>query len=117
MIRFRPIMLTALAVVAGATVILTDPFFQGLAIALMTGIWRCSFLPKRFFIQRLPLLTQSLFWRTVPPAQNPKSKNPGAGRRVKVEAEGISRNDLDATTGGGLELCVFELRRSQLLRS
>ena len=37
MIRFRPIMLTALAVVAGATVILSDPIFQGLAIALMAG--------------------------------------------------------------------------------
>ncbi len=37
MIRFRPIMLTALAVVAGAAVILTDPIFQGLAIALMAG--------------------------------------------------------------------------------
>jgi multidrug efflux pump subunit AcrB len=36
-IRFRPIMLTALAVVAGATVILADPIFQGLAIALMAG--------------------------------------------------------------------------------
>jgi hypothetical protein len=32
-------------------------------------------------------------------ARNPKRKNPGAGRRVKVEAEGIPRNDLDATTG------------------
>jgi len=30
-------MLTALAVVAGVTVILTDPIFQGLAIALMAG--------------------------------------------------------------------------------
>jgi multidrug efflux pump subunit AcrB len=37
MIRFRPIMLTALAVVAGATVILADPIFQGLAIALTAG--------------------------------------------------------------------------------
>ena len=37
MVRFRPIMLTALAVVVGATVILTDPIFQGLAIALMAG--------------------------------------------------------------------------------
>jgi multidrug efflux pump subunit AcrB len=36
-VRFRPIMLTALAVVAGATVILADPIFQGLAIALMAG--------------------------------------------------------------------------------
>ena len=37
MIRFRPIMLTALAVVLGATVILFDPIFQGLAISLMAG--------------------------------------------------------------------------------
>jgi hypothetical protein len=33
------------------------------------------------------------------PARNPKRKSPGAGRRVKVEAEGIPRNDLDAMTG------------------
>ena len=37
MVRFRPIMLTALAVVVGATVILADPIFQGLAISLMAG--------------------------------------------------------------------------------
>jgi len=32
-------------------------------------------------------------------ARNPKRKSPEAGRRVKVEAEGLPRNDLDATTG------------------
>jgi len=37
LIRFRPIMLTAMAVVVGATVILFDPIFQGLAISLMAG--------------------------------------------------------------------------------
>jgi multidrug efflux pump subunit AcrB len=36
-IRFRPMLLTALAVVVGASVILADPIFQGLAIALMFG--------------------------------------------------------------------------------
>jgi multidrug efflux pump subunit AcrB len=36
-VRFRPMMLTAAAVVAGAGVILFDPIFQGLAIALMAG--------------------------------------------------------------------------------
>ncbi len=36
-IRFRPMMLTAAAVVAGSSVILFDPIFQGLAIALMAG--------------------------------------------------------------------------------
>ncbi len=36
-VRFRPMLLTALAVVVGAGVILFDPIFQGLAIALMAG--------------------------------------------------------------------------------
>ena len=36
-VRFRPMLLTALAVVVGAAVILADPIFQGLAIALMAG--------------------------------------------------------------------------------
>jgi multidrug efflux pump subunit AcrB len=36
-VRFRPMMLTAAAVVVAATVILFDPIFQGLAISLMAG--------------------------------------------------------------------------------
>ena len=36
-IRFRPMMLTAAAVVVAASVILFDPIFQGLAISLMAG--------------------------------------------------------------------------------
>jgi multidrug efflux pump subunit AcrB len=36
-VRFRPMLLTAAAVVVGAGVILFDPIFQGLAVALMAG--------------------------------------------------------------------------------
>ncbi|HZF73235.1 MAG TPA: efflux RND transporter permease subunit, partial [Gemmatimonadaceae bacterium] len=36
-VRFRPMVLTAMAVVVGAAVILADPIFQGLAISLMAG--------------------------------------------------------------------------------
>jgi multidrug efflux pump subunit AcrB len=36
-VRFRPVLLTALAVVVGASPILLDPIFQGLAISLMAG--------------------------------------------------------------------------------
>jgi multidrug efflux pump subunit AcrB len=36
-VRFRPMLLTAAAVVVGAFIILFDPIFQGLAIALMAG--------------------------------------------------------------------------------
>jgi multidrug efflux pump subunit AcrB len=35
--RFRPMLLTAMAVMVGASVILFDPIFQGLAISLMAG--------------------------------------------------------------------------------
>ncbi|MBN9692280.1 MAG: efflux RND transporter permease subunit [Verrucomicrobia bacterium] len=36
-VRFRPMLLTAMAVVVGAAVILADPIFQGLALSLMAG--------------------------------------------------------------------------------
>ncbi|HKI87004.1 MAG TPA: efflux RND transporter permease subunit, partial [Thermoanaerobaculia bacterium] len=37
-VRFRPIALTALALVVGGIVILLDPIFQGLAVALISGV-------------------------------------------------------------------------------
>ena len=43
-IRFRPMLLTAAAVVVGASVILTDPIFQGLAISLIAGAVASTFL-------------------------------------------------------------------------
>jgi len=36
-VRFRPIALTALAVVVGGLVMVLDPIFQGLAVALISG--------------------------------------------------------------------------------
>src|SRR5690242_4424592 len=36
-VRFRPMLLTALAVVVGASVMLADPIFKGLALSLMAG--------------------------------------------------------------------------------
>ncbi len=43
-IRFRPMLLTAAAVVVGSSVILADPVFQGLAISLMAGAIASTFL-------------------------------------------------------------------------
>ncbi|MFN5962513.1 MAG: efflux RND transporter permease subunit, partial [Verrucomicrobiota bacterium] len=65
-VRFRPMLLTAMAVVAGAAVILADPIFQGLAIALMAGeiasllISRMA-VPVLYFMahRRVPTLTPS----------------------------------------------------------
>jgi multidrug efflux pump subunit AcrB len=44
--RFRPMLLTAAAVVAGSFVMLFDPIFQGLAISLMTGEVAATFLSR-----------------------------------------------------------------------
>lgn len=43
-IRFKPIILTALAAMIGAAVILTDPIFQGLAISLLFGLMSSTLL-------------------------------------------------------------------------
>jgi multidrug efflux pump subunit AcrB len=45
-VRFKPMMLTAAAVVVGAGVILFDPIFQGLAISLMAGEVASLFLSR-----------------------------------------------------------------------
>ena len=64
-VRFRPMLLTALAVVVGASVILADPIFQGLAIALMAGeiasllISRMAVPVLYFMIHRRREATQS----------------------------------------------------------
>jgi multidrug efflux pump subunit AcrB len=45
-IRFRPMLLTAAAVVVGSSVILFDPIFQGMAISLMAGEVAATFLSR-----------------------------------------------------------------------
>jgi multidrug efflux pump subunit AcrB len=57
-VRFRPMLLTALAVVVGAAVILADPIFQGLAISLMAGEV-ASLLISRMAVPVLYFMTYS----------------------------------------------------------
>ncbi len=45
-VRFRPMMLTAAAVIVGVSVILFDPIFQGLALSLMAGEVASLFLSR-----------------------------------------------------------------------
>ncbi|HEU4710083.1 MAG TPA: efflux RND transporter permease subunit [Pyrinomonadaceae bacterium] len=45
-VRFRPMMLTAAAVIVGSAVIFFDPIFQGLAISLMAGEVASLFLSR-----------------------------------------------------------------------
>ncbi|MGZ4779827.1 MAG: efflux RND transporter permease subunit, partial [Thermoanaerobaculia bacterium] len=66
-VRFRPMMLTAAAVVVGASVILFDPIFQGLAISLMAGEV-ASLLLSRVTV---PILYYMSERRSHPPANQP----------------------------------------------
>jgi len=51
-IRFRPMLLTAAAVVAGSFIMLFDPIFQGLALSLMFGEVAATLL-SRFSVPAL----------------------------------------------------------------
>jgi multidrug efflux pump subunit AcrB len=54
-VRFRPMALTAAAVIVGSAVMLADPIFQGLAIALMAGAVAATLL-SRYAVPVLYLL-------------------------------------------------------------
>jgi len=43
-VRFRPIMLTALAIILGSAVMVTDPVFGGLAVSLIFGTFASTVL-------------------------------------------------------------------------
>jgi multidrug efflux pump subunit AcrB len=65
-IRFRPMLLTAAAVAVGASVILFDPIFQGLAISLMAGEVASTFL-SRMAVPVLYYLSERKHEETIPP--------------------------------------------------
>ena len=67
-VRFRPIVLTAAAVVVGSFVMLFDPIFQGLAIAMMFGAVASTILTLII----VPLMYYSIFKnKSCPAAQTP----------------------------------------------
>ena len=69
-VRFRPMLLTAMAVVVGASVNLADPIFQGLAIALMAGEIASLFISR----MAVPVLYYLFHHQTSPkPDKNPTS--------------------------------------------
>ena len=71
-VRFRPMLLTALAVIIGASVILADPIFQGLALSLMAGEL-ASLLISRFAVPVLYFMANrgSASTRPTPNPLNP----------------------------------------------
>jgi multidrug efflux pump subunit AcrB len=82
-VRFRPIALTAAAVVVGGFVMVLDPIFQGLAVALISGAVAATLLTM--------LVVPLLYWElrrgrasTLPPATERSYEN-ADGRLQRVE--------------------------------
>ena len=79
-VRFRPMLLTAAAVVVGASVILFDPIFQGLALSLMAGEVASTVL-SRMAVPVLYYLSQkgdSAMYDRLTPAAVPMRKVSGS---------------------------------------
>jgi multidrug efflux pump subunit AcrB len=70
-VRFRPMLLTAAAVVVGSAIILADPIFQGLAISLMAGEVASLLLSR----SAVPILYYKL-WRDRLKDKPPQSQTP-----------------------------------------
>ena len=70
-VRFRPIVLTAAAVVVGSFVMLFDPIFQGLAIAMMFGAVASTILT----LVAVPLLYYEFFRNKTCPISKEPEKN------------------------------------------
>ncbi|HEU4564306.1 MAG TPA: efflux RND transporter permease subunit [Gemmatimonadaceae bacterium] len=71
-VRFRPIALTAAAVVVGGLVMVLDPIFQGLAVALMSGAVVATILTMVV----VPLLYWELRHHSTRPTEEPAHEPP-----------------------------------------
>jgi multidrug efflux pump subunit AcrB len=82
-VRFRPMLLTAAAVLVGSAVMLADPIFQGLAIALMAGQVAATLLSRL----AVPLFYYMLARR----GRAAELQREGAREREAENAPGLAR--------------------------
>ncbi|MBS2028121.1 MAG: efflux RND transporter permease subunit [Deltaproteobacteria bacterium] len=81
-VRFRPMLLTAAAVLVGSAVMLADPIFQGLAISLMAGEVAATLLsriavPVLYFVVARRGRAAQLARETPPVTPTPAAEMPG----------------------------------------
>jgi multidrug efflux pump subunit AcrB len=81
-IRFKPILLTALAAMIGAAVILTDPIFQGLAISLLFGLASSTLLT----VLVIPAIYVALRDDGLPATPSEPVRSPGSGQAEPQQA-------------------------------
>ena len=70
-VRFRPMLLTAAAVIVGSAIIMADPIFQGLTISLMAGEVASLLLSR----SAVPILYYKLWKNRKPPIQESLAEN------------------------------------------
>jgi multidrug efflux pump subunit AcrB len=92
-VRFRPMMLTAAAVIVGSAVILFDPIFQGLAISLMAGEVASLFL-SRMTVPILFYVSERKKYELLPVVENKSAEileeiesHPKETEAIAVESE------------------------------
>ncbi|WP_247891177.1 efflux RND transporter permease subunit [Azospirillum aestuarii] len=83
-IRFKPILLTAVAAMIGAAFILTDPIFQGLAISLLFGLFSSTLLTV-LVIPAIYIVLRGEAKAAAPPAPPPAA---GHRRRELLDLQG-----------------------------
>ena len=84
-IRFKPILLTAIAAMIGAVVILSDPIFQGLAISLLFGLASSTALTV-LVIPAIYVALRGPDWLPPRTATNETHTEKGAGLADAIEA-------------------------------
>jgi multidrug efflux pump subunit AcrB len=109
-VRFRPMMLTAAAVIVGSGVILFDPIFQGLAISLMAGEVASLLLsrmtvPVLFYMSERKKHERPPVELPIPPRESPEGTDfpavepPGSS----VESIPVVESEADAEPATGVE--------------
>jgi multidrug efflux pump subunit AcrB len=94
-VRFRPMMLTAAAVIVGSGVILFDPIFQGLAISLMAGEVASLLLsrmtvPVLFYMSERREHEPSAIEQPISPAESPEETNVTSAEPPAPGVESVS---------------------------
>ena len=139
-VRFRPMLLTAAAVVVGACVILFDPIFQGLAISLMAGEVASTVLSRMavpvlyYMSQRGETIhggsrsTIDRWLRLIAARSSPSRSRLAIGQRVLLPVHGVRRaefvpvgpdqlvpHDDDPAIAGGAGQCGSSSAKVRLL--
>ena len=98
-VRFRPMMLTAAAVIVGSAVILFDPIFQGLAISLMAGEVASLFLsrmtvPILFYMSERRKRELSVIETAAPDVFEGSESHPEVVEAPEIESEAVNSSQV-----------------------